>query len=107
MKEDRRVTFGEIETSRIGLVAAQNTIHDHFYLRKRCSKWNGRFLMSEQAAIKMDFGRLILDNINNASSKTVFCVIAGDKLWIYQYDLTTKRKYVSIILIGSRNITVI
>jgi [histone H3]-lysine36 N-dimethyltransferase SETMAR len=93
IKDDRRVTYREIEASlSISKTSIQKILHEELGVTKLVSRWIPHLLTEEQKAVRVNWCRKTLERFNKGSSKNVYSIVSGDESWIYSYEPENKRQ---------------
>ena len=91
-KEDRYITYGEIEaTLKIWWTIAQTIIKDHLHLTKRCRRWIPRQLMPEQKEKREQWCPYMLQRFRGGKTEDIYNIVTGDESWIYNHDPGAKQ----------------
>lgn len=93
IKEDRHVTYREIEAS-LGMskTAIHSILHEHLAVRKICSRWIPHNLTEAQKNARVNWCKEMLKKFDLGRAKSVYNIVTGDETWIYSYEPETKQQ---------------
>ena len=93
IKEDRRVTYCEIEAScGISKTAIQSILHKHFAVKKICSRWIPHDLTQDQKDARVNWCKEMPQKFKLGTAKSIYNITTVDETWIYSYDPETEQK---------------
>lgn len=93
IKEDRHVTYREIEASLgISPPAIHTILHDHLVVKKICSRWIPHNLTNAEKKARVDWCKKMIKKYNSGASNEVNKIVTGDESWIYAYEPETKQQ---------------
>lgn len=93
IKEDRHVTYREIEASLgISPPAIHTILHDHLAVKKICSRWIPHNLTNAEKKARVDWCKKMIKKYNSGASNEVNKIVTGDESWIYAYEPETKQQ---------------
>lgn len=106
IKEDRHVTYDEIEASLgISRTAVSKILHEHLAVKKVCSRWIPHNLTIAQKQARVDWCKQMLKKFERGASRHVFNIVTGDESWIYSYEPETKQQSTVWVFQGEPNPT--
>ena len=93
IKKDPKMAYTEIQDiMKISSGSLTRILHDCLGARKRYAFWVPHNLSEEQKRGRVDWCTHMLRKCDGGRSPRVWVIVAGDKTWVYQYDLETKQQ---------------
>ena len=94
---DRRMTVRML-TEELGL--GRKTLMENLGMKKICAKMVTKLLSDDQKARRVDLSRDVLEHLEG-KPEFLDDVMTGDKTWVFQYYLETKRQRLQWKTVGS------
>ena len=93
LKEDRRITYKQIEESlKINAPALHTILHTHLGVKKVCTLWVPHSLTDAQRECRVKWCKNMLKMFDYGKSQYVNSIVTGDESWLYYYDVRSKSK---------------
>ena len=93
IKEDRHVTYREIETSLdISQIAIRSILHEHLAVKKICFRWKPHNFSEAQKETRAKWCKEMLKKFKWGTAKSIYNIIKGDENWIHSCEMKTKQQ---------------
>lgn len=93
LKEDRRITYQQIEEIlQISAPSVHKILHDILGVKKVCTLWVPHDLKVEQKEARVNWCKKMLKLYENGTSNNINNIVSGDETWLYYFDVPSKNK---------------
>ena len=91
--QDRHVNYRSIETT-LGIsgTSIHSILHEYLTVKKICSRGIPQNLSIAQKKARVDWSKEMLQRNDRGTSKHVYDIATGVKLWIYAYEPKSKQQ---------------